>query len=273
MCRTMENQCTTLPYSESPVQQNSIIELHGVNLGYRRKKIASELSLQFYPNEIVSLLGANGCGKTTLLKSIMGIIPLLGGEIFIAGKTQSQWSRKALAKIMGYVPQAQNNYFPFTTEAVILMGRTASLHWAGTPKADDMEAVTRVMKQLEIEYLAGKLYPQLSGGEKQLILIARALVQAPKILIMDEPTSSLDYGNQLRVLEQISRLKQEGMTILMTTHQPEHAVRVADRLLLFHQGEMIADGSSEQVLTASNLATIYRLPEEMIRENLQGILL
>ncbi len=251
----------------------SIIELQNVSLGYGRKKVASNLSLQFYPNEIVSLLGANGCGKTTLLKTIMGIIPILGGEISIAGKQQSKWSRKALAKMVGYVPQAQNNYFPFTAEAIILMGRTASLHWAGTPKTEDIEAVMSVMKQLEIKYLAGKLYPQLSGGEKQLILIARALVQAPQILIMDEPTSSLDYGNQLRVLEQIIRLKREGMTILMTTHQPEHAVRVADRLLLFHQGQIIADGPSDQVLTTHNLATIYRLSEEIIRKNLEGILL
>ena len=245
----------------------NVIELQNLSIGYGKKSIASGLNLTFKAGEIVTLLGANGCGKTTLLKTILGLLKKQAGEIMIAGKPQKAWSRKTLSQLMGYVPQAQNYHFPFSVEEIILMGRTAYLNWASSPKASDLALVDGVIEQLEITYLKGKLYPELSGGERQLVLIARAIIGNPEVLIMDEPTASLDYGNQLRVLEQIERLKNAGITILMTTHQPEHALKIADRLIMLHQGTILADGDAKQVLTPKNLATIYRLTEAIVEKN------
>ncbi len=249
-------------------RQEPLILLDQVVLGYGRKKISNPLTIDFNHNEVVVLLGANGCGKTTLLKTALRLILPLSGHILLKNRDQAKWQRRALAKLIGYVPQAQSHLFAFDVEDIILMGRTAYIGWGNSPAAEDYKIVQDVVARLGIEKLQKKRYPELSGGEKRLVLIARALVQQPEVLIMDEPTASLDYGNQLRILEQVLALKAEGMTILMTTHQPEHAYQVADRLLLMHNGEILADGVGSEVLTTRNLATIYQLEERIIQQNL-----
>lgn len=246
----------------------SLIQLHNLSIGYPKHIIAKDLNLSFNGNEVVCLLGANGCGKTTLLKTILGVLPKLSGELLIQNKDQKQWQRNLLAQFLGYVPQAHNHVFPFTAEEVVLMGRTAHLSWCSSPKQVDKDIAQSCIERLGIAHLAQQPYTQLSGGERQLVLIARALAQEPTFLIMDEPTASLDFGNQIRVLEQIEQLKQQGLSILMTTHQPEHAMRIADRIILFHQGNVIADGDPQSCLTADNLATIYSLDKSVISKNL-----
>lgn len=250
----------------------SLIQLQDLTIGYRGQMIAEKLNLSFQSKEVTCLLGANGCGKTTLLKTILGILPKISGEIFINQKPQNKWQRSELSKYLGYVPQAHNHIFPFTVEAVVLMGRTAHLDWYSSPKAQDKAIAHRCIQQLGIEHLTHKPYTQLSGGQQQLVLIARALAQNPSFLIMDEPTASLDFGNQMRVLEQIEKLKAQGLSILMTTHQPEHAMQIADRVILLDHGNIIADGSPKECLTLKYLAQIYALDESIIAKNLPFII-
>ncbi len=246
----------------------SILSLDAVCVGYGGKAVIRDVSLDFQDQEIICLLGANGSGKTTLLKAILGLLKTSSGEIRIAGTPQQRWSPKALARRIGYVPQTHNSAFPFTVQEVVLMGRTAHLHWSATPKQRDERIAETCLSQLGIAALRRRDYTQLSGGERQLVMIARALAQEPSLLIMDEPTSSLDFGNQIRVLEHIGRLRDSGMSILLTTHQPEQAARISDRVILLHEGAILAAGPARQVLTVDSLSLVYGLSRKVIASNL-----
>lgn len=242
----------------------ALIQMNNLSIGYGKTVIAKDLNITLDNHQIICLLGANGCGKTTLLKTVLGIVKQQSGNIIIQGKAQKQWSRSELSKVIAYVPQIQTHFFAFSVVEVVLMGRTTHIHWQSTPKKHDKKIALRALERLGIAHLQNKIYTELSGGQRQLVLIARALAQEPSILIMDEPTASLDYGNQLRVLEEIKKLKQAGLTILMTTHQPEHSLMIADRLLMLHKGCIIADGHPSDVLTMPNLAQIYDLSERVL---------
>lgn len=250
----------------------SVLKLNQLSTGYQGKVVGQQISLDFNPNEVVCLLGANGCGKTTLLKTLLGTLPPLAGEVLINGKPQSQWNRAEIARFIGYVPQAHNGVFPFSVEEVVLMGRTAHLHWCATPGRHDKEITSACLEMLGIIHLKYRNYMYLSGGERQLIMIARALAQEPAFLIMDEPTASLDFGNQVRVLDHIDRLRGQGMSILMTTHQPEHALRIADRIVLLYEGRILAAGSAKATMNVKNLALLYGLEEEIVSKNLSFVI-
>lgn len=246
----------------------SLIRLQNLVIGYKTEPISTALSVELPPKQVICLLGANGCGKTTLLKTILGLLKPIQGEIFIDDKNQAQWTRKQLAQFIGYVPQAHHSLFPFSVEEVVLMGRTAYLDWYRSPHIQDIDIAVDSLKTLGIEHLRKRIYTQLSGGERQLVLLARALAQQPHCLIMDEPTSSLDFGNQLRVLEYIDKLRNTGLSILFTTHQPEQAKQTADQVMLFHQGRIIAQGKPQMVMTLNNLALIYHLDPAVLQKNL-----
>lgn len=246
----------------------SLISLKKLTIGYANKIVGKDINLKFDQQQITCLLGANGCGKTTLIKTILSILPCIAGEIIINQKLQNFWSRRDLAQFIGYVPQAHNGIFPFTVEEVVLMGRTAYLNWYSSPQKQDKKIAHECLTTLGIEHLKFQNYTQLSGGERQLVLIARALAQQPQFLIMDEPTSSLDFGNQIKVLEHLLQLKKNGISILLTTHQPEHAMRVADKIILLHDGNIIANDEPIRALSASNLSQIYSLDQETIQRNL-----
>ncbi|MDU8923815.1 ABC transporter ATP-binding protein [Pasteurellaceae bacterium LIM206] len=242
----------------------NLIQLSNLSIGYGKRVIAENLRLGVKSNEIICLLGANGCGKTTLLKTLLGLLPPLAGEILIKQRPQQHWQKSQLAKFIGYVPQAHHGIFNFSVQEVVLMGRTAYVNWYASPAQQDRQIARQALQQLNIEHLSRRTYSRLSGGERQLVLIARALTQQPQLLIMDEPTSNLDFGNQIRLLEQIKQLKQQGLGILFTTHQPGHALRTADRSILLHQGKIIADGASQEVLTLDNLSLIYQLDKRIL---------
>ncbi|TCP95372.1 iron complex transport system ATP-binding protein [Cricetibacter osteomyelitidis] len=241
-----------------------ILQLNQVAVGYGKTPVAENLNIKFQANEIVCLLGANGCGKTTLLKTILGVLMPLKGKILINQIPQIQWTKQALAQFIGYVPQAHHSTFGFSVEEMVLMGRNAYVDWYSSPTEKDKAIVLQCLQQLNIEHLYHRTYSQLSGGERQLVLIARALAQQPKLLIMDEPTSNLDFGNQIRVLEQIKQLKQQGLSILLTTHQPNHALCIADRAVLLHQGKIMSDGICTEVLNLENLSQIYQLDKNIL---------
>lgn len=234
----------------------TLLQAQSLAIGYRHHPVGEGINLALAAGEVLCLLGPNGGGKTTLFRTLLGILPPLAGTVRVAGRALADWSRQDLATRLAYVPQSHAGLFAFTVEEVALMGRTARLPRFATPSARDREIVRTCLARLGIGHLAGRIYTEISGGERQLALIARALAQEAAILILDEPTASLDFGNQLRVLKEIDALKAQGLAILMSTHQPEHALRVADRIALLKAGRIVAQGP-RALATAEVLAELY----------------
>lgn len=243
----------------------SLLEVDRLAIGYRGRRVGDGISFVLGGGEVLCVLGPNGSGKTTLFRTVLGILPALAGSIRVAGEDLARWSRRELATLLAYVPQAHAGLLGFTVEEVVLMGRTARLPRFATPSVKDRAIVRNCLARLGITHLGDRLYTHISGGERQLTLIARALAQETRVLILDEPTANLDFGNQLRVLQEIQRLKEQGLGILMSTHQPEHALRVADRVVMLKAGTLVGCGD-RALLTAGTLGELYGVdPMEVAR--------
>lgn len=240
------------------------IEARALAVGYGSRQVSADISLAIAAGEVLCLLGPNGCGKTTLFKTLLGLLPPQAGEVRIFGQPITGWSRAAFARLVGYVPQAHAGIFPFTVEDIVLMGRTARIGRFAAPSRHDREISAGCLEILGIVHLRQRIYTTISGGERQLALIARALAQQPVLLVMDEPTASLDFGNQIRVLEHIGHLRAQGIAVLMSTHQPEHALRVADRIALLAPGCIVGIGAAAEIATPANLATLYGVAESAV---------
>lgn len=234
-----------------------ILEIKDAACGYGSRTVISGLSLDIHSGEILCILGPNGVGKTTFFKTILGFLKIQGGEISIDGDNIHNWSRKKLAKVIAYVPQAHTPPFPFLVKDVVAMGRTVHLGTFASPSKNDIAIAERAMELLEISYLKDRIYTEISGGERQMVLIARALTQEPDFLIMDEPTSNLDFGNQIRVLEQINRLSETGLGIIMTSHFPDHAFLCSSKVALFQRNNNFIIGHADEVVTEDNLKSAY----------------
>ena len=236
------------------------IDVQDVSFSYRQNEVLKNLTFSVPRGRVVGVLGANGAGKSTLFKLILGVLPLKRGEIKINGLSVKTLSSRERAKQMAYIPQTQRGTFQFTVEEMVLMGTTASFSMFAQPGKRERIKAVEAMKLLQIESFANRLYDQLSGGEQQLVLIARAVAQDAPILIMDEPTASLDYGNQIRVLEEIRQLANCGYLVLISTHNPQHIFLYADNVLLIEGGSAIAFGKPQEVLSESLLSHVYRVP-------------
>lgn len=232
--------------------------------GYRHKRIGHDVDLEIRSGEVLCLLGANGGGKTTLMKTLLGLLPVLGGRIALEGKDLASYSRAELARIVGYVPQAHAAFFPFTVLDVVLMGRSSHIGLFSSPGHKDVEAAERGLAALGMQHLRDRIYTEISGGERQLVMIARALAQEPRLLVMDEPTASLDFGNQLRVLDHIAALAHSGMAVVLSTHDPDHVFLCADRVALLQGGSLVAVGRPKEVLTAKALQSLYGVEIDVV---------
>lgn len=198
-----------------------------LDIGYGGKPIGRGLEVSVEAGRILCLLGPNGCGKTTLFRTLLGLIPPVAGRVLLAGRPITAMRRAEIAQAISYVPQAHAPPFPFEALEVVLMGRTARLGTFGQPGRMDRHRAQAAMERLGIADLAGRDYSRLSGGQRQLVLIARALAQDTPLIVMDEPTASLDFGNQAHVLAQISGLVRdavsEGRGVILSTHDPDQA--------------------------------------------------
>ncbi|MDQ7094559.1 ABC transporter ATP-binding protein [Desulfosporosinus sp. PR] len=239
-------------------------ELKDIKCGYGGKTVLQDISFAVEAGEVLCVLGPNGTGKTTLFKTILGLLKPLAGEILIDGNNSLHWSRTKMAQVIGYIPQAQNTSFPFSVMDMILMGRTAHLGNFASPTKKDRKIAEQVIATLDISLLKQRIFTELSGGEKQLVLIARALAQEPKMLVMDEPTSALDFGNQLKVLGQVKELARQGLAIIMASHVPDHAFFYATKVMLLNQGGLFGLGKANEVITEKGLRELYGVNVKII---------
>ncbi|WP_226627651.1 ABC transporter ATP-binding protein [Alloyangia pacifica] len=235
------------------------LEARGLAIGHGGQRIGEGLSLALGAQEVICLLGPNGCGKTTLFKTLLGLLPRLGGTLELDVRDIARLSRREIARAVACVPQAHTPPFPFEVLEVVLMGRTARIGAFGQPSRQDREIALDALERLGIAELAGRDYERLSGGQRQLVLIARALAQEAPLIVMDEPTASLDFGNRLVVLERIADL---GRTrgVILSTHDPDQALALSARVLAMSGGRMLASGPAAEVLTPARLTQIYGVP-------------
>jgi len=245
------------------------LEVQGLSFSYGPKQHRVEdIGFRIGAGEIGALLGPNGSGKTTILRCILGLLSASSGEVRVAGQDLTQLSARARARLVAYVPQSQSLAFPFTVLEVVVMGRTPHLAVSATPSQRDVAAAWAQMEAIGIAHLAERSFQQLSGGERQLTLIARALLQDAPVLVLDEPTAALDYGNELRILNVVSELAAGGRAVFMTTHSPDHALGRAQKVVLINNGRMEAFGPPDAVLTGSAMSRLYGLPVHLVEVEL-----
>jgi iron complex transport system ATP-binding protein len=233
------------------------LEAQKLAFGYPERPVGRDVSLVVKPGEVLCLLGPNGCGKTTLFKTLLGLLPPQGGQVTLSGDVLTGLSRQEIARRIAYIPQATNNVFSYTAFDIVLMGRTAHRSLFSGPTHADRDHAHRALSELGISDLADRDVTRLSGGQRQLVIVARAIAQAAPLIVMDEPTASLDFGNQVVVLSEVRRLAGRGAGIVLSTHDPDHAFAVAHRVALLHDGTIIAIGAPADVLTAESLRQVY----------------
>lgn len=239
----------------------SLIEIRDVSLHYDNRAVIKNVSLDVEQGEFFVIIGPNGAGKTSLLNVLSGLHPVSAGTVRIRQAPLSSYSRKALARVLALVPQHMNADFPFTVAETVLMGRYPHLGLLSVEGKRDLLLAEQAMDFTEVSHLADRRLGQLSGGERQRVIIARAICQQSKILLLDEPTASLDPAHQLRIMDLMERLRQqEQLTIIMVSHDLNLASMYADRLMLLRDGAVEKSGTPRQVLIQKQLSNSYGCP-------------
>lgn len=247
-----------------------MIDVRDITFSYGAEPVLRDVSFQVESGQFVCILGANGCGKTTLLKTMLGFFRPQGGSVLLDGENVHTMDVRRMAQKVAYIPQSHVPPFPFRVIDVVLMGRTPYLSRTYRPTQEDYQIAMDALERLGITSLADRRYTALSGGQRQLVIIARAIAQQTGTIIMDEPTASLDFGNQYLVLAQLLKLKQQHMSIVMVTHNPEHAIYCADRIIAMRDGRVLMDGTTEQIITEPLLREIYGMDVKVRDVPLEG---
>ena len=236
-----------------------MLDVRDLAYGFGERRVGAGVTFALERGDTLAVLGGNGAGKTTLMRTLLGLLPAQAGAIRVGGDAITTLASHERARRLAYVPQQHTPTFGFTAEEAVLMGRVAHLATFARPGVVDREAAQDAMTRLGIEALAARPVTELSGGERQLVWIARALAKQAPVLILDEPTASLDFGNRARVLAEIDRLRSAGLTIVFSTHEPDQALAHADRALLLADGRPLALDAVERALTAENVERLYRV--------------
>ena len=226
---------------------------------YGDKKVLDGINYTINDGEFACVLGPNGVGKSTMFKCILRLLSTYTGEIFVDGCDTKGLSPMQMAKKIAYIPQSAGAVFNYSVSDTILMGTTAMVDRFKSPGKKEEEYVDMALETLQITHLKNRMFTRISGGERQLVLIARALAQQAKTLLMDEPTASLDYGNQMRVMEKIKGLSEKGYTIIQSTHNPEQTLWYADRVLALQKGQLISEGAPSEVMDTDLLKQLYQV--------------
>ncbi len=245
--------------SESVMPESLELVAQEVHFAYAGRSVLHGVTLKIRSGEVVSLLGANGSGKTTLLRLLLGLSRPRSGLVALNGKPLAHYPRRELARYLAYVPQTHVTPFPYTVREIAVLGRLPYTGLVRSATRRDHHVAMEMLERLGIADLADRPYTEISGGERQLALIARALAQGARILIMDEPVSGLDYGNQLRFLALLRGLAAHGYAILKATHHPEHTLLASTRVALLCDGAIVLDGPPAEVVTPSTIKRIYHV--------------
>ena len=243
-----------------------IYEIKQVTFSYpgSDRKVLDGADLTLSEGQILCILGPNGAGKTTLLNCMAGLLQPQSGQISLCGRALETMKEKDIARLVGYVPQLHTPAFDYRVLDFVLMGRSPQMGAFGRPKAGDEAICLEVLESMGIGHLAEKSYRNISGGERQQVLIARAIVQQPRVVLFDEPTAHLDYGNQHRVLERIRQMAEEGFSVVITTHNPDHALLLGDQAAIVSRDGTIMQGSSEEIITEETLRRIYGIDLQLL---------
>jgi len=222
-----------------------------------KKPVLNQASLTMEEGQILSILGPNGAGKTTLLNCMAGLIQPDRGTIRICGRDIAGLSAREIATLVGYAPQTHTPAFDYRVLDFVLLGRAPKVGMMGKPTKEDEELCMEMLERLQIGHLAQRSYLDISGGERQQVIIARTIAQEPKVILFDEPTAHLDYGNQHRVLRLIKKMADEGYSTVITTHNPDHALLLGDQAAIVDRSGHITAGPCETIITEETLRQVY----------------
>ena len=256
------------------------ILIEDISMAYARSKVLDKVSLTIGKGSVVTIVGPNGCGKTTLLKIINNLIQPDHGRVLVDGCPVGSLPAHRLARIMGYVPQGHKMSFPFKVRDVVITGRMPYIPAFSSPSREDEERTEQVLALTGISGLADQPYTQISGGERQLVMIARAMAQQPSVLLLDEPTSYLDFKNQILTLKMIKEIsRSRKVTVIMTLHDPNHALMFSDEVVLLRKlngsraGNVIAFGPPHEAITPKNIQAAYGVEVEIVEVKGRKLLL
>lgn len=234
-----------------------MIDVRGLSFSYGASPVLRGLTFTVEEVGLTALLGCNGAGKTTLFRCMLGLLPGYEGSLTLDGREIRRYGARELAQRIAWIPQSPNLTFSYSALDMVLMGTTGQLGPFSSPGERQRRIALEAMEHLGIAHLAKRGFLHLSGGERQLVLIARALAQQAKVLLMDEPCASLDFGNQSRVMAQARELAHSGYTVIMSTHHPQHALSYADRVIALSGGRLLRSGTPEAVMDAELMRTLY----------------
>lgn len=240
------------------------IEVRNLSFSYGDRPVLHDISFRVEPGEFLSILGPNGVGKSTLFRCVLGLLSGYSGQVLVCGRDARTMTVQEAAKHIAYIPQSSNPAFNYSVFDIVLMGATAGLSRFRSPGKQEVERCQWALDKIGIADLSSRCFHRLSGGEKQLVMIARALTQDAPILMLDEPTANLDFGNQLRVLQQVQSLAREGYTVIQTTHHPEQSYLFSDRILAIQKGQVLKDGTPAKVLTADTMRALYGVDVDVL---------
>ena len=242
-----------------------ILSVENGCFSYKHSKdnLLENINFSVEPGDLVAILGPNGAGKTTLLRCIMGFLKWNSGKSTLDGENIRDIPHKKLWKDIAYVPQAKSTVAAYTVEEMVLLGRSSHFSMLSLPKEQDLEIVYKVMDEMNLTKFAHKKCSQISGGELQMVLIARALVSEPKILILDEPESNLDFKNQLLILDTMTKLSNQGISCIFNTHYPTHALQRANKSFLLSKSGKYLFGETREVITEKNIERAFGVKSDM----------
>ncbi len=234
------------------------IKINNLRVQYDEKVILEQINLEIEQGEVLTILGPNGAGKTTLLNTIAGLLKQSAGEILYNGKKEKEISTRELALLLGYVPQTIESTFDFSVLEYVVTGCAPKIGTFARPSKEHYDTALEAIEQMGITHLANQSYRQISGGERQQVSIARVLAQKPAFILMDEPTSHLDYGNQIRVLKLIQELKEQGFGVMFTTHNPDHALLLGGKVAVINKEGGMKTGEIKDIITEEFLSELYQ---------------
>ncbi len=239
------------------------VEVSNLSFSYGDRLIIDKINFYVEDGQLISVLGPNGVGKSTLFRCILGLLKDYTGKIFLTGKDIKKLSTGEMAKLIAYIPQSHYPSFNYSVFDMVLMGTAVQISSLSSPGKKQIELVNRALDKMGIYHLKERGYMQISGGERQLVLLARALVQEAKILVLDEPTSNLDFGNQIKVMLQIKNLAKEGYTIIQSTHNPDQTFLFSDKIIAMKGGRIIKYGKPDDIISNDLIQSLYDVDVEI----------